>query len=241
MRCNLSKPAPALGVQMVQRFREAIRLSRAWALGAEYELVAADLQEEMLSGLRLDGLPDELLSLDDLAEEDVADEDIAGEDEKGDHAEAREGQVIERWRRRAGVYQQRILQSSKTSMWIRNTQMGITSVVLGACGTLIKDRQAIRRAGFFQGYSAVVWLVISLQAFGGLNVAFILKYADNILKGFAAAFSTVASCILEMIFFQFRPTFLFLVGSTLINIAAYAYNLSCPTRAEEVSPRTYAV
>ena len=108
MRCNLSKPAPALGVQMVQRFREAIRLSRAWALGAEYELVAADLQEEMLSGLRLDGLPDELLSLDDLAEEDVADEDIAGEDEKGDHAEAREGQVIERWRRRAGVYQQRI-------------------------------------------------------------------------------------------------------------------------------------
>jgi hypothetical protein len=108
VRCNLSKPAPALGVQMVQRFREAIRLSRAWALGAEYELVAADLQEEMLSGLRLDGLPDELLSLDDLAEEDVADEDIAGEDEKGDHAEAREGQVIERWRRRAGVYQQRI-------------------------------------------------------------------------------------------------------------------------------------
>ena len=141
----------------------------------------------------------------------------------------------------SGVYQQRILQSSKTSMWIRNTQMGITSVVLGACGTLIKDRQAIRRAGFFQGYSAVVWLVISLQAFGGLNVAFILKYADNILKGFAAAFSTVASCILEMIFFQFRPTFLFLVGSTLINIAAYAYNLSCPTCAEEVSPRTYAV
>ena len=70
----------------------------------------------------------------------------------------------------------------------------------------------------------MVWTVIIIQAVGGLNVAFILKYADNILKGFAAAFSTVASCVLEMAIMHFRPTATFLLGGALINVAAYCYN-----------------
>ena len=141
----------------------------------------------------------------------------------------------------SGVYQQRILQNSKTNMWIRNTQMGITSVVLGVCGALYKDHQAIARGGFFQGYSGLVWLVITLQACGGLNVAFILKYADNILKGFAAAFSTIASCLVEMFFFEFRPTPLFIAGGILINVAAYVYNTSSPKRTEKIIPRAHSV
>lgn len=66
--------------------------------------------------------------------------------------------------------------------------------------------------------------MIFLQSFGGLNVAFILRYADNILKGFASAFSTVASCLLEVAFFGFQPSGTFLAGAVLINVAAYAYN-----------------
>jgi len=66
--------------------------------------------------------------------------------------------------------------------------------------------------------------VIFLQSFGGLNVAFILRYADNILKGFASAFSTVASCLLEVAFFGFQPSGTFLAGAVLINVAAYTYN-----------------
>lgn len=140
----------------------------------------------------------------------------------------------------SGVYQQRILQSGKTNMWVRNAQMGVTSVAIGAVSALLKDRAAIARGGFFQGYSNLVWLVITLQAVGGLNVAFILKYADNILKGFAAAFSTVAACVLEMILFSFRPSPLFLVGGILINGAAYAYNMPAGKKADPGSPRSRA-
>jgi len=132
-----------------------------------------------------------------------------------------------------GVYQQRILQSSKTNMWIRNAQMGVTSVVLGVVTTFAKDRAAIAAGGFFQGYSPLVWTVIVIQAAGGLNVAFILKYADNILKGFAAAFSTVASCVLEMLLFSFRPSVMFLAGGILINVSAYAYNTPASRRPEK--------
>ena len=123
-----------------------------------------------------------------------------------------------------GVYQQKILQAGKTNMWVRNAQMGLTSVCLGVVSTIVKDRQAIAERGFFQGYTKLVWTVIVIQAVGGLNVAFILKYADNILKGFAAAFSTVASCVLEMAIMHFRPTATFLLGGALINVAAYCYN-----------------
>ena len=41
---------------------------------------------------------------------------------------------------------------------------------------------------------------------------------------FAAAFSTVASCLLEVVFYGFKPTGSFLLGALLINVAAYVYN-----------------
>ena len=123
----------------------------------------------------------------------------------------------------AGVYQQKILQGTKTSVWCRNIQMGLPSVVVAAFSTL-KDAGPIAERGFFGGYSNLVWFVVVLQAAGGLNVSFILKYAGSILKGFAAGFATLGSCVAEMALFGFRPTPSFLAGGALINAAAYAYS-----------------
>ena len=50
-----------------------------------------------------------------------------------------------------------------------------------------------------------------------------LKFADNILKGFAASYSIVVSLIVEMVFFEFHPTSLFLAGVLLVNLASYLY------------------
>lgn len=36
--------------------------------------------------------------------------------------------------------------------------------------------------GFLQGFDFVVWMVVLMQAVGGLLVAIVIKYADNILK-----------------------------------------------------------
>ena len=103
--------------------------------------------------------------------------------------------------------------------------MGISSIILGFAGVFVSgDRTQVFERGFFFGYNNVVISVILLQAIGGLVVAVVVKYADNILKGFAASFSIVTSCILCYFFFDFRPNSMFLVGavrvSHVINLCA---------------------
>jgi hypothetical protein len=44
-------------------------------------------------------------------------------------------------------------------------------------------RTEVQERGFYAGYSPIVWVVIFNQAFGGLVVAMVVKYADNIVKG----------------------------------------------------------
>ena len=61
--------------------------------------------------------------------------------------------------------------------------------------------------GFFFGYSGVVWAVVLLQAGGGLLVAMVVKYADNILKGFATSLSIILSCVASYFLFDFRVNF----------------------------------
>lgn len=46
-----------------------------------------------------------------------------------------------------------------------------------------QDGPKVAEGGFFQGYSTLVWTVITVNAAGGLLIAVVVKYADNILKG----------------------------------------------------------
>jgi len=62
--------------------------------------------------------------------------------------------------------------------------MGLSSIILGFVGVFMSGELAgVREDGFFFGYNSMVWTVIFLQAVGGLVVAVVVKYADNILKG----------------------------------------------------------
>ena len=86
-----------------------------------------------------------------------------------------------------------------------------------------KDGRAILTEGFFQGYTHWVVAVIVLQAMGGLIVAAIIKYADNILKSFAAAMSIVGSTIISAWVFDFSISKLFAWGCLLQFISIYLY------------------
>ena len=85
----------------------------------------------------------------------------------------------------AGVYFEKILKNSHTTLWMRNIQMSLSAIIISlfCIGLNDADWQIVSVSGFFYGYTTIVWSVIFLQAEGGLLVAVVMKYADNILKG----------------------------------------------------------
>ena len=124
----------------------------------------------------------------------------------------------------SGVYFEKILKGSTTSLWLRNVQMGLPSVIIAFLTVWAKDSRAIATQGFFGGYSPIVWTVVSVQAIGGLIVAVVVKYADNVLKVFATSFSIVISCVLSALFFDFHASMAFVVGASLVVIATGMYS-----------------
>nr|XP_015216524.1 PREDICTED: UDP-galactose translocator isoform X1 [Lepisosteus oculatus] len=125
----------------------------------------------------------------------------------------------------AGVYFEKILKGSAASVWMRNVQLGIFGTLLGLLGLWWNDGAAIAEKGFLFGYTPLVWAVIFNQAFGGLLVAVVVKYADNILKGFATSFSIVVSTVTSVYLFGFHVDLLFTLGAGLVIGAVYMYSL----------------
>lgn len=124
----------------------------------------------------------------------------------------------------SGVYFEKILKGSRTSLWIRNIQMGLPSIIIAYITIFVKDGPAVKTQGILGGYSSIVWTVVTVQAVGGLIVATVVKYADNVLKVFATSFSIVISCIISAFLFDFHPTWMFLGGASLVVTATVMYS-----------------
>lgn len=124
----------------------------------------------------------------------------------------------------SGVYFEKILKGSDVSLWIRNIQMGIPSIIIALITVFLGDSAEVSRKGFFVGYSPMVVSVITVQAVGGLIVAVVVKYADNVLKVFATSFSILLSCIISAFAFDFRPNLMFLMGACLVILSTAMYS-----------------
>ncbi|CAO3612614.1 unnamed protein product [Mucor fragilis] len=111
-------------------------------------------------------------------------------------------------------------------IWIRNIQMSFFSVLLGLVFVvMLQDGTTIVERGFFVNYTPLTWTVIAIQAVGGLIVALVVKYADNILKGFATSISIILSSIVSVWLFNFTFSGSFLLGAALVIYATYLYGL----------------
>lgn len=122
------------------------------------------------------------------------------------------------------------------SVWAKNVQLSTFALTIALATAFLKDHAVIFQDGFFQGYSPLVVLVITLEAGGGLVVAAVIKYADNILKSFATAVSIVTSTIVSMVVFGFLISKLFIGGSLLVFVAIYMYSMSDETPRPEQLP-----
>ncbi|KAJ1821969.1 UDP-galactose transporter Gms1 [Coemansia sp. RSA 2675] len=140
----------------------------------------------------------------------------------------------------AGVYFEKVLKGSRKSVWTRNVQLSLFSLPPALFGVLVVDGAGVSSLGFFSGYTRWTIAAISLQAFGGLLVAVVVKYADNILKGFATSISIVLSCLVSVWLFDFHITKPFVLGTGLVVYATYMYGKysspSPPAKAASALP-----
>lgn len=139
----------------------------------------------------------------------------------------------------AGVYFEMVLKESDTSIWMRNVQLGIFGSSTAVISMLAKDGPVVMKNGFFYGYSPLVWMVVIQQAVGGLIVAMVVCYADNILKGFATSLSIILSCVASIYLFHYSITLQFAFGALLVIAAVYLYSYpSSKPAAAVASPAT---
>ncbi|XP_028295516.1 CMP-sialic acid transporter isoform X2 [Gouania willdenowi] len=125
----------------------------------------------------------------------------------------------------AGVYFEKVLKSSNQSLWVRNIQMYLSGILVTLFGVYINDGDQVLEKGFFYGYTPWVCFVIFLASMGGLYTSVVVKYTDNIMKGFSAAAAIVLSTVASVILFGLKITITFSSGAILVCISIYLYGL----------------
>lgn len=124
----------------------------------------------------------------------------------------------------AGIYFEKMLKTSDLSVWMRNIQLSLLSLPLSLMTCMFNDYSKVSQNGFFFGYDLFVYFLILLQAGGGLIVAVVVKYADNILKGFATSLAIILSCFASILLFNFLLTFQFVFGTCFVIVSVFLYS-----------------
>ncbi|KAI0636988.1 nucleotide-sugar transporter-domain-containing protein [Trametes polyzona] len=129
----------------------------------------------------------------------------------------------------AGVYFEMVLKNSQTDLWVRNVQLSLFSLLPALVPILFSHATPSGPAPgwlhqLFANFGVWAWATVLVQVLGGLLTALVIKYADNILKGFATSLSIVISFLASVALFHFQMTVSFILGSTVVLVATWMYN-----------------
>lgn len=76
----------------------------------------------------------------------------------------------------------------------------------------------------FRGFDILVWILTAVNSIGGLLIALVMKYADNILKGYAQSMSIIGAAVGSIFLFNFSPNFMFLFGTANVILSIILYS-----------------
>ncbi|TFK36340.1 nucleotide-sugar transporter-domain-containing protein [Crucibulum laeve] len=127
----------------------------------------------------------------------------------------------------AGVYFEMVLKGSKQDLWVRNVQLSLFSLIPALLPVLYSSSPPNSQGFFldlFHNFGGWAWGTVGIQVFGGLVTAIVIKYSDNILKGFATSLSIVLSFLASVALFNFRITPSFVIGASTVLAATWMYN-----------------
>lgn len=133
-------------------------------------------------------------------------------------------------------------------LW-QSVQMYSFGVLFNALGLMLVDGNRLLSGGFFHGYSFWAVSIIVVNSIGGIFMACILKYLDNIACVYSHSMAMMFTTLLSIIFFSFSPSLEFACGLGILVISMYLYHhplaqvvkekdasVSCTSTEEAESP-----
>ena len=141
----------------------------------------------------------------------------------------------------AGVYFEKVVKNAgnnsdntpPVSVWMRNFQLAFFTIFTALLqGKYMSSSSSSVEQSYFHGFNGWVWVLVCLQAGGGLLVAAVIKYADNVLKGLATGVSVCFATALSTILFGTPIGIHFLFGAVLILGSVYVFSNPIKTEKE---------
>lgn len=108
-------------------------------------------------------------------------------------------------------------QVKKHSSYLMTVEMSIVGSICLLASTLKSpDGEAIRRHGFFHGWTPLTWIPVISNALGGILVGLVTSYAGGVRKGFVIVSALLVTALLQFIFEGKPPSLYCLVALPLV-------------------------
>lgn len=141
----------------------------------------------------------------------------------------------------AGVYFEKVIKNTSggkqkpVSVWMRNMQLAFFTVVIALLQGMWKSDPKAASLSYFHGFTFWPCVLVCLQAGGGLLVAAVIKYADNVLKGLATGVSVCFGTAMSFLIFGTPITGQFVVGAIVILISVYFFSNPIQKKGENLT------
>lgn len=124
------------------------------------------------------------------------------------------------------------------TIWVRNVQLSLISLPFALLGVSFQSDwstyQDLTRVDL-AGFDKYVWGVVICQAAGGIVIAFVMKFANNLLKCLAVAISICLVAVYSVATGSLALSSSLIVGTSIVVASVYVFSTSSTISSPERS------
>lgn len=110
------------------------------------------------------------------------------------------------------------------TIWTRNVQLSLISLPFALFGALLQQSNLLTTHAFTKGFDKYVWAVVVCQASGGVIIAFVMKFANNVLKCLAVSVSICCCAVYSAATGDLPITPALILGMLIVVTSVYVFN-----------------